>query len=72
VCGSDAPKQRPNQTGQTANRNSEQNGVVPAARRFVGLDVHRSYASVAAVDSQQQVVLTARRIEFKDFDVWIR
>jgi len=50
----------------------EQKGVVPAARRFVGLDVHRSYASVAAVDSQQQVVLTARRIEFKDFDVWIR
>ncbi len=40
--------------------------------RFVGLDVHRRYATVAAVDSKQQVVLTARRIDFEDFDVWIR
>jgi transposase len=50
----------------------EENGVVPVARRFVGLDVHRRYATVAAVDSQQPVVLTARRIDFQDFDVWIR
>jgi transposase len=50
----------------------EENGVVEMQRRFVGLDVHRRYATVAAVHSQQQVVLTARRIEFKDFDVWIR
>jgi Transposase len=50
----------------------EEDGVVQTQRRFVGLDVHRRYATVAAVDSQQQVVLTARRIEFKDFDVWIR
>jgi transposase len=49
----------------------EENGLVQAERRFVGLDVHRKYATVAAVDSQQQVVLTARRIEFQDFDVWI-
>ena len=47
----------------------DENGVVEAQRRFVGLDVHRRYATVAAVDSQQQVVLTARRIEFTDFDV---
>jgi transposase len=50
----------------------EENGVVQAQTRFVGLDVHRKYATIAAVDSQQQVVLTARRIEFQDFDVWIR
>jgi hypothetical protein len=49
----------------------EENSVVQTQRRFVGLDVHRRYATVAAVDSHQQVVLTARRIEFKDFDVWI-
>jgi transposase len=40
--------------------------------RFVGLDVHRRYATVAAVDSKQQVVLTARRVDFEDFEVWIR
>jgi transposase len=39
--------------------------------RFVGLDVHRQYATVAAVDSKQQVVLTVRRVEFKEFDVWM-
>jgi len=50
----------------------EENGVVHAHRRFVGLDVHRRYATVAAVDSKQQVVLTVRRIDFEEFDVWIR
>jgi transposase len=45
-------------------------GAVDAQTRFVGLDVHRQYATAAAVDSHQQVVLTVRRIEFKDFDVW--
>ena len=34
--------------------------------------MHRRYATVAAVDSKQQVVLTVRRIDFEDFDVWIR
>ena len=43
-----------------------------AQTRFVGLDVHRKYATVAAVDSKQQVVLTARRIDFNDFDEWVR
>src|SRR5215210_6450066 len=36
------------------------------------MDVHRTYASVAAVDSDQQVVLTARRIDYEHFDAWIR
>jgi transposase len=49
----------------------EENGLVEAQRRFVGLDVHRRYATVAAVDSKQQVVLTVRRIDFADFDVRI-
>src|SRR5947208_7509717 len=34
--------------------------------------VHRRYATLAAVDSKQQVVLTARRVDFEAFDVWIR
>jgi hypothetical protein len=46
----------------------EQNGVVGGSTRFVGLDVHRRYATVAPVDSKQQVALTARRIDFNDFD----
>jgi transposase len=50
----------------------EQNTAGDVQTRFVGLDVHRRYATVAAVDSKQQVVLTARRIDFEDFDVWIR
>jgi transposase len=49
-----------------------QTEIVTDGTRFVGLDVHRRYATVAAVDGKQQVVLTARRIEFEDFDVWIR
>jgi len=50
----------------------EQKGVVDESTRFVGLDVHRRYATVAAVDTKQQVVLTARRIDFNDFDEWVR
>jgi transposase len=46
--------------------------VTVTATRFVGLDVHRRYATVAAVDSQQEVVLTAQRIDFNDFDEWVR
>jgi transposase len=50
----------------------EQKGVVDESTRFVGLDVHRRYATVAAVDTKQQVVLTARRIDFNDFEEWVR
>jgi hypothetical protein len=48
----------------------QQTQAVTEATRFVGLDVHRRYATVAAVDRTQQVVLTARRIDFNDFDEW--
>jgi transposase len=50
----------------------QQTQAVTETTRFVGLDVHRRYATVAAVDSQQQVVLTARRIDFEAFEAWIR
>src|SRR6266568_1602934 len=52
--------------------NLEQSGITEEPARFVGLDVHRRYATVAAVDSKQQVVLTARRIDFEHFEEWIR
>jgi transposase len=50
----------------------QQPQAVTETTRFVGLDVHRRYATVAAVDSQQQVVLTARRIDLEEFEHWIR
>jgi transposase len=49
----------------------EQADIATESTRFVGLDVHRQYATVAAVDSKQRVVLTVRRVDFKEFDVWI-
>jgi transposase len=52
--------------------NLEQSGITEEPTRFVGLDVHRRYATVAAVDRKQQVVLTARRIDFEHFEEWIR
>src|SRR6266568_2107357 len=52
--------------------NLEQSGITEEPTRFVGLDVHRRYATVAAVDRKQQVVLTARRIDFEHFEDWIR
>jgi transposase len=50
----------------------DNSGVAHEVTRFVGLDMHRSYATVAAVDVNQQVVLTARRIDYEHFDDWIR
>jgi transposase len=60
------------ETARHEEGNVQQTQAVTGAIRFVGLDVHRRYATVAAVDSTQQVVLTARRIDFEDFDVWTR
>jgi transposase len=44
----------------------------PEVTRFVGVDIHRNYATIAAVDVNQQVVLTARRVNYEFFDEWIR
>jgi transposase len=50
----------------------EQTEKANGRARFVGLDVHRRYATVAAVDRDQQIVLTARRIDFDEFETWVR
>ena len=39
--------------------------------RFVGLDVHKRYVVVAAVDAQQKIVLPPRRLDLCDFERWI-
>ena len=38
--------------------------------RFVGLDVHKSYLMLAAVDAQQTVVLQPRRITLARIEEW--
>jgi len=38
--------------------------------RYVGLDVHKSYVMLAAVDGSQKVVLTPRRVELSYFGYW--
>jgi transposase len=53
-------------------RSLAESGAEDQVTRFVGLDIHRTYATVAAVDRNQQVVLTARRVDYEHFDEWIR
>jgi transposase len=43
----------------------------PVPLRFVGLDVHRDYVVVAAVDAAQQVVLRPRRLTLPQFMCWM-
>jgi len=38
--------------------------------RFVGLDLHKEYGVVAAVDARQQVLLKPRRISLDDLTEW--
>src|SRR5215470_13852091 len=40
--------------------------------RFVALDVHKHYILVAAINAQQQVVLTPRRVSMETFPDWIQ
>jgi transposase len=42
-----------------------------AAPRFVGLDVHRAYVMVGAVNARQETVLHPHRVALLDFDGWI-
>jgi transposase len=43
----------------------------PQIARFVALDVHRAYVMVGAVDAQQTVVLTPKRVELTAFATWM-
>ena len=40
-------------------------------KRFFGLDVHKAYIMVAAVNADQEVVLKPRRVTFERFENWI-
>jgi transposase len=40
-------------------------------KRFFGLDVHKAYIMVAAVNADQEVVLKPRRVTFERFENWM-
>ena len=40
-------------------------------QRFIGLDVHKSYVVVAAVDEQQTILLQPRRISIENLPEWL-
>ncbi len=41
-------------------------------KRYVALDVHKSYVMVGAVNRQQGVVLSPRRVTFLEFETWAK
>ena len=42
------------------------------AERYVGLDVHKRQVTVAAVDSQQRVILRPQKVAVEHFESWAR
>ncbi|MBO0783711.1 MAG: IS110 family transposase [Ktedonobacteraceae bacterium] len=42
----------------------------PICSRFVALDVHKQYVVVGAIDAQQRVVLSPKRMSFEQFEEW--
>ena len=40
-------------------------------KRFFGLDVHKAYMMVAAVNADQEVVVKPRRVTFERFENWM-
>lgn len=40
-------------------------------QRFIGLDVHKAYVVLAAVDAQQSILLQPRRIPIQDLPDWL-
>jgi transposase len=40
-------------------------------KRFFGLDVHKAYIMVAAVNADKEVVLKPRRVNFAHFETWM-
>jgi len=42
------------------------------SKRFVGLDVHKHYVMVGAVDQDKQTVLTPRKVSLVEFENWAK
>jgi transposase len=41
-------------------------------KRYVGLDIHKRHVMVAAVDDQQRMILTPRKVAVEQFEAWSR
>lgn len=44
--------------------------MAASPQRFIGLDIHKDYMVVAAVDKQQPVVLPAQRVHYAQLTTW--
>ena len=40
------------------------------ATRYVGIDIHKRHVVVAAVNAQQEVVLTPQKLSIHDLEGW--
>ena len=40
------------------------------AERYVGIDIHKRHVMVAAVDTNQQMLLSPRKVSVEDFGDW--
>ncbi|RIK27019.1 MAG: hypothetical protein DCC55_39630 [Chloroflexi bacterium] len=43
-----------------------------AYERFIGIDIHKHYGTVVALDQQRQVLLQRRRIPLEQWPVWVQ
>jgi hypothetical protein len=41
-------------------------------RRFVGIDLHKHFVVVAAVDGRQQIILEPQRVSLDDLPAWAK
>jgi hypothetical protein len=43
---------------------------MPAPTRFIGMDIHRQFVMVAAVDEQQHLLLDPIKVPLDTFQAW--
>jgi hypothetical protein len=53
-------------------QNREEGCEAMTATRFVGLDVHKRQVTVAAVNAQQEVVLSLHKVSVAGFTAWAK
>src|SRR5512133_244039 len=49
-----------------------EDGNTRGSRRYLGLDIHKKYCVIAAVDRDGRVVLQAVRVEHEDLEGWLK
>ena len=45
---------------------------MPSPTRFIGLDIHKAYMLAAGVDQDQNEVLSPQRVNWEQFDAWMK